>query len=98
MTVSLGPRVAWMVFIASCLSAVAAYYFVGPPIGTVLAAPALLLSGWAFLGHLVTLDGDMPGEWSNPGRSRAIWYGSIVELLVKSVLFGILVIGVLSQW
>ena len=98
MTASLGPRVAWTVFVASFLFALVAFYFDGPLIGTILASPALLLSGWAFMGHLVTLDDDMPGEWSNPEGSRSIWYRSVAELLTKSVLFGILVIGVLSQW
>lgn len=98
MTASPGPRLTWSIFLVSCLSALVAFYLDGPLLGTVLAAPALLLSGWAFVGHLVTLDDDMPGEWSNPERSRSIWYGSIVELLIKSVLFGILVVGVLSQW
>jgi hypothetical protein len=35
------------------------------------------------LGHLITLDDDYPGEWSNPGRSRELWRTSLLELLGK---------------
>ncbi|USD19850.1 hypothetical protein MJO52_12235 [Microbulbifer variabilis] len=51
------------------------------------------LSVWAVIGHLVTLDDDMPGEWSNMEGSPEVWRRSRVELLIKSlVMFALLVI------
>lgn len=62
----------------------------------VLAAPALLLAFLAFAGHLVTLDDDYPGEWSNPEGARVIWHSSLRQLaakfaalLVASVVFAV---------
>ena len=43
-------------------------------------APAILLSGWVLLGHLVTLDNDMAGGWSSPDASRKVWFLSLGEL------------------
>ena len=44
------------------------------------------LSAWAALGHLITLDDDMPGEWSNLEGSRSVWHRSLLELAVKFVV------------
>lgn len=44
-------------------------------------------SGWIAVGHLVTLDEDMPGEWGNLEESPKIWRRSRIELLVKLVVF-----------
>ncbi len=52
----------------------------------VFGTPALIMAGWATLGHLVTLDDDSPGGWSNPDGSRALWYRSLGELLIKTVI------------
>jgi len=41
------------------------------------------LSIWIFVGHLVTLDDDMKGGWSNPENLTSIWNSSKLELLVK---------------
>ncbi|HVP76382.1 MAG TPA: hypothetical protein VMV04_00660 [Thermodesulfobacteriota bacterium] len=41
------------------------------------------LAGLIFAGHLITIDDDMPGEWSNPEGSKKIWRSSMLELLVK---------------
>jgi hypothetical protein len=38
--------------------------------GRLLIVPALVVSGWASIRYLVTLDDDAPGEWSNPAGSR----------------------------
>ena len=56
-------------------------------IGRLSIVPALILTGWASVGHLVTLDDDAPGEWSNPGGSRKVWLSSLRELSVKVALF-----------
>lgn len=51
------------------------------------------ISAWVSIGHLVTLDDDMPGGWSNPENSANIWRSSKLELLIKfSVSLGILTI------
>ena len=41
------------------------------------------LAIWTFVGHLVTLDDDAEGGWSNPDSSRRFWQRSLFELIVK---------------
>ena len=41
------------------------------------------MSVWAFVGHAITLDDDIPGAWSNMERSEKVWRNSRIELLVK---------------
>lgn len=82
-----GAVITLAVFGASCLSSIAAYFLNAPDVGAWLTAPALLLSGWAFGGHLITLDDDMRGGWSSPDGSRALAYRSIGELFAKFVVF-----------
>jgi hypothetical protein len=58
--------------------------------------PALLISAWAALGHLVTLDDEAAGSWSNPGSSSQVWFQSLGELTVKilvTLLVAWLVVG-----
>ena len=52
-----------------------------------IAFPALFLSGWAALGHLITLDDDAPGGWSNLEESKTIWRYSLLEMAGKFILF-----------
>ncbi|WP_404366791.1 hypothetical protein [Marinobacter sp.] len=54
------------------------------------------LSGWVAFGHLITLDDDMPGEWSNPEGIKTIWRTSLAILAVKFAVFIGLVVLVLS--
>jgi len=51
--------------------------------------PLVILTGWAFLGHIITLDDDWPGRWSNPERSSAVWKNSLLHLLAKGIVFGV---------
>ena len=46
-----------------------------------------ILLGWASLGHLVTLDDDMPGGWTNQESDPAIWRRSRLWLLMEFTLF-----------
>ncbi len=80
------------IFLVSCTGAAVSYLFGAHSVGNWIAALALILSGWAALGHLITLDDDMPGEWSNPLRSRAVWRRSLVELTVKLLALPVFVI------
>ncbi|WP_317933576.1 hypothetical protein [Halioxenophilus sp. WMMB6] len=57
---------------------------------------ACALSIWAAIGHLVTLDDDMPGEWSNMEGSRAVWRNSLIQLAVKVVVMLILIVVTLA--
>ena len=57
-------------------------------VGNWMGGLALVFSGWAVIGQLVTLDDDMPGGWSNPDRSRALWSKSVGQLAIKMVIFG----------
>jgi len=56
-------------------------------IGRLLVVPALLVAGWALLGHFVTLDEDMSGQWSNPEGSRRVAVSSVAELCAKLAAF-----------
>jgi hypothetical protein len=75
------------VFVASLIGFAVAFLLGARSVGNWLAAPALILSGWAAFGHLVTLDDDMPGGWSNPERSRAFWLRSLGQLAMKFAIF-----------
>ena len=48
------------------------------------------LLAWATVGHLVTLDDEMPGGWSNPEGSIRIWRLSLAGLVAKAVLLVLL--------
>jgi hypothetical protein len=86
------------IFLVSCTGAAVSYLFGARSVGNWIAAPALILSGWAALGHLITLDDDMPGEWSNPQRSRAVWRRSLAELTVKLLAFaGVICLAIWQQ-
>ncbi len=52
-----------------------------------IGVPALILSGLVAVGHLVTLDDDALGEWSNPDGSKSIWSHSLMELSIKILVF-----------
>jgi hypothetical protein len=47
---------------------------------------------WLFAGHLITVDDEEPGGWSNPEGSRKIWNSSLFELAAKAA---VLVVAVL---
>lgn len=50
-------------------------------------------AAWAAIGHLVTLDDDASGGWSNPDNSKEVWRKSRRELILKFVvLFALLAI------
>ena len=62
-----------------------------------LGLPLAILSGWAFLGHLVTIDDEFPGGWSNPQRSRSVLLNSLGALVAKGTLFAAIAWAVLSR-
>lgn len=73
----------------SLLASVLAYFAHATIVARWLTWPALIVSGWAFGGHLITLDDDMRGGWSNPEGSRAVWGRSVVELFTKLLVFAV---------
>jgi len=81
-------------FMVSYVSALAAALGRQNELAMWLGAPALFVSGLAFAGHLVTLDDDMPGEWSNSGDSKKLWHLSLGELLLKAIVFFALLVVV----
>jgi len=54
-----------------------------------LGSPALLFSAWAAFGHLITLDDDYPGEWSNPDQDKTAWRRSLKQLLAKFLVLAV---------
>jgi hypothetical protein len=82
-----GGAVVIRVFVAAVLGFVVAFLLGARSVGNWAGGLALNLSGWAASGHLVTLDDDMPGRWSNPDRSRGFWLKSLGQLAIKVVVF-----------
>jgi len=80
-------RLLWIVFGVSFACAIVALPFGAHSFGTYATYPALALSAWAFGGHLVTLDDDARGGWSNPEGSTAIWRESLRHLAIKFFVF-----------
>lgn len=54
------------------------------------------LAAWMAFGHLITLDDDMPGEWSNPEGDKKLWRSSLAVMVVKFLVFAALVVIALS--
>ena len=52
------------------------------------------IATWVLIGHLITMDDDMEGGWSNLDRKRTIWDQSKRTLLLK-FLFVILLLIIL---
>jgi hypothetical protein len=65
-------------------------------LGFCVGVPALVISGWRFFGHLVTIDDEAPGSFSNPESSSRIWHNSLLEALAKAVLFTVVCALVLA--
>ena len=74
--------------------AVARFY--SPSLGFKLGIPALVVAGLWFLGHLVTVDDDAPGGFSNSESSSPVWHSCLLELLAKAGLFVLVSILVMS--
>ena len=97
---SLAARIILGIFLASCVGGVVAM-LAGAPWWRWVSAPALVLSGWALLGHLVTLDDDAEGGWSsptNPAEARAFWRSSLAQLALKALVFGGIAVFVGTDW
>ena len=73
--------------IVSLVASFAAAAVGSPRFAVWLGAPALLFSAWAFVGHLVTIDDDYPGGFSNPQKSQALWSTSVRALGMKFLAF-----------
>ena len=83
------PWVVVGVLLLSLLCSVGARLLGRPQFVVPLGFPALVLTGWALFGHLITLDDDAPGGWSNPERSRRFWMRSLLTVAGLMVLFGV---------
>jgi hypothetical protein len=90
-------RIVLGVFAALCVGSAIAYLIGERVVGNWLMAAPLVLSGWAAMGHLVTIDDDMPGGWSNPRRSGTLLLRSLGELVLKVLVFVVLFWLFLSQ-
>jgi len=59
-------------------------------------------SAWAAVGHLITIDDDYPGGFSNPEKDKNIWRHSLLELAIKTGILCILVVAAfypqISHW
>ncbi len=64
------------------LGAVLTFYFNSPYIITLL-----IIIGWSALGHIVTIDDDLPGGWSNPDGDPAVARQAKVWLAVTVAAF-----------
>ena len=50
-------------------------------------------TGWPFFGHLITIDDDFPGGWSNPFGTEPMPWGA---LMVKGLIFMMVVLCALA--
>ena len=82
-----GGAVVVGVFLVSVLGFAVAFLLGARSVGNWVGGLALILSGWAAIGHLVTIDDDMPGGWSNSERSQAFWFKSLGQLAIKVAIF-----------
>jgi hypothetical protein len=79
-----------LVFTVSVVCSVVALIMGAGVFGGAVTIPALVISAWQFGGHLVTLDDDYPGNWSNPDGSKEVWMHSLRQLAIKFfVLLGV---------
>lgn len=62
--------------IVSCLAL--SFFFHVPFIYTLCG-----FSAWMVFGHLVTIDDDAPGGFSNPDENKIVWRHSLLELVLK---------------
>ena len=85
-------------YFALFVASATAFHFGAEFLGKGLAFPLIILSGWAFVGHVVTMDDDFPGGWSNPRGTRAIWRSSLAVLVLKAVLFGASIWLLEKEW
>jgi hypothetical protein len=63
---------------------------VAQEIAVLVGLPALVISIWVALGHLITLDDDYPGGWSNPEDDKEYWKASLRELAKKLLVLAFL--------
>ena len=87
MTFSLFTRVMLGIFALSVVCSLGALLLGAHDLGASSTWPALVLAGWAFGGHLVTLDDDAPGGWSNHEGSAEYWHASLRQLAIKFFVF-----------
>ena len=94
MTASIISRVALLRAGALAIALLLSSAFSAPYIFT-----AIGFSGWLLLGHLVVLDEDFPGGWSNPDGTHPVPWRWLV---VKGVVFLALCLAATSpalrQW
>jgi hypothetical protein len=87
----------WLTFVSISMSlSLAAQLLDYPLVAAVVVAPAVLALGFAFAGHLITLDDDAPGEFSNPDGDQSVWQTSLSHLIVKFLAFA--TAGCLLGW
>lgn len=90
MTLDILRRIVLTTFGASVVLSIVALLIGAHEWGATATVPALVLAVWMFGGHLVTLDDDSPGGWSNPHSSKEIWRQSLRQLAIKFfVLLGV---------
>ena len=84
------------VFAASVATSFIALALGSDRLALYLIVPALLLSALVLLGHVVTLDDDAAGGWSNPDATPELWRASLRELALKLVALG--AVGTAAIW
>lgn len=92
-------RIALCIFVASLGGSIGASFLLTSPTALWIGLPAIVLSAWAAIGHVVTIDDDAPGGWSNPDGSTQPWRRSLAGLALKVVvaLIAVLVVAVGSM-
>ncbi|OOG60531.1 hypothetical protein B0E47_02840 [Rhodanobacter sp. B05] len=67
-----------------------------PSLAFKIGVAPVVFAGLALFGHLITLDDDARGGFSNPQSSSGIWRSSLLALTLKAGLFGLVCFLVFS--
>jgi hypothetical protein len=60
---------------------------------------AVAFAGWLFFGHLITIDDDFPGGWSNPNGDRPVpWAALATKAFVFVTLLSAAMLPITRQW
>jgi hypothetical protein len=84
------------IFLVSLLGAVGVRLLGAQQNVLAVATPALVIAAWASFGHLITIDDDFRGGFSNPDGDPEIQRSSLVELSIKFIVLVAVALTVLA--
>ena len=95
----MSKRVQWVVLslvLALSIASFAIARLYSPSLAFKVGIAPVMFAGLALFGHLITLDDDARGGFSNSQSSSGIWRSSLLGLALKAGLFGLVCFLVFS--